>query len=67
MTKSANIFWCPSTKSQSTLAFHSGFPHQGNSNKNAEKKEHNVNKKEVLQAHAIQVRILQNELKSLKA
>ncbi len=27
--KSANIFHCPSTKSQGTLAFHSGFPHQG--------------------------------------
>jgi hypothetical protein len=26
-TKSANIFRCPSTKSQGTSAFHSGFPH----------------------------------------
>jgi len=42
-------------------------PTKGNSNKNAKKKEHNVNKKEVLQTHAIQVQILQNELKSLKA
>jgi uncharacterized protein involved in exopolysaccharide biosynthesis len=31
------------------------------------KKEHNVDKREVLQAHAIQVRTLQNELESLKA
>jgi hypothetical protein len=42
-------------------------PTKGNSNKNANKKEHNVNKKEVLQAHAIQVQTLQNELESLKA
>jgi hypothetical protein len=42
-------------------------PTKGNSNKNAKKKEHNVNKKEVLQAHAIQVQTLQNELKSLRA
>jgi uncharacterized protein involved in exopolysaccharide biosynthesis len=42
-------------------------PTKGNSNKNAKKKEHNVDKREVLQTHAIQVQILQNELKSLKA
>jgi hypothetical protein len=30
-------------------------PTKGNYNKNAKKKEHNANKKEVLQAHAIQV------------
>jgi hypothetical protein len=29
MEKSANIFHYPSTKSQSTLAFHLGFPHKG--------------------------------------
>jgi hypothetical protein len=40
-------------------------PTKGNSNKNGKKKEHNVDKREVLQAHAIQVQILQNELKSL--
>jgi hypothetical protein len=34
--------------------------------KNAKKKEHNVDKKEVLQAHAIQVQTLQNELESLR-
>ncbi len=28
-TKSTNIFCCPSTKSQGTLALHSSFPHQG--------------------------------------
>jgi hypothetical protein len=29
MAKFVNIFRCPSTKSQGTLAFHSCFPHQG--------------------------------------
>jgi hypothetical protein len=43
------------------------FPTKGNSNKNAKKKEHNANKKEVFQAHAIQVQTLQNELESLRA
>jgi hypothetical protein len=38
------------------------FPTKGNSSKNAKKKEHNANKREVLQAHAVQVRTLQNEL-----
>jgi hypothetical protein len=43
------------------------FPTKGNSNKNAKKKEHNAKKKEVLQAHDVQVQTLQNELKSLRA
>jgi hypothetical protein len=43
------------------------FPTKGNSNKNAKKKEHNVDKREVFQAHAAQIQTLQNELKSLKA
>jgi len=42
-------------------------PTKGNSNKNVKKKEHNADKREVLQAHAIQVQTLQNELKSLRA
>jgi hypothetical protein len=42
-------------------------PTKGNSSKNAKKKEHNADKREVLQAHAIQVQTLQNELKSLRA
>jgi hypothetical protein len=33
---------------------------------NFKKKEHNANKSEVLQAHAIQVQTLQNELESLR-
>jgi hypothetical protein len=60
--KSANIFHFPSTKSQGTSAFHSSFPTKGNSSKNAKKKEHNVDKKEVLQAHATQVQTLQMNL-----
>jgi len=43
------------------------FPTKGNSNKNVKKKEHNANKKEVLQAHVVQVQTLQNELESLRA
>jgi hypothetical protein len=39
----------------------------GNSNKNVKKNEHNVDKREVLQTHPIQVQTLQNELKSLRA
>jgi hypothetical protein len=42
-------------------------PTKGNSNKNVKKKDHNADKKEVLQAHAIQVQTLQNELESLRA
>jgi uncharacterized protein involved in exopolysaccharide biosynthesis len=42
-------------------------PTKGNSNKNAKKKEHNADKREVLQAHAIQIQTLQNELESLRA
>jgi hypothetical protein len=34
-------------------------PTKGNSSKNVKKKEHNANKREVLQAHAIQVQTLQ--------
>jgi hypothetical protein len=40
---------------------------KGNSNKNVKKKERNADKREVFQAHAIQVQTLQNELESLKA
>jgi hypothetical protein len=43
------------------------FPTKGNSSKNAKKKEQNINKREVLQGHAIQVQTLQNELVSLRA
>ncbi len=43
------------------------FPIKGNSSKDAKKKEHNVDKREVFQAHVVQVQTLQNELDSLKA
>ncbi len=43
------------------------FSTKGNSSKNAKKKEHNADKKDVLQAHAIQIQTLQNELESLRA
>jgi len=36
------------------------FPTKGNSNKNVKKKEHNANKREVLQAHAFQIQTLRN-------
>jgi hypothetical protein len=42
-------------------------PTKGIFSKNAKKKEHNADKKEVLQAHAIQVQTLQNEFESLRA
>jgi hypothetical protein len=42
-------------------------PTKGNSSKNVKKKEQNADKREVLQAHAIQVQTLQNELESLRA
>jgi hypothetical protein len=65
--KSTNIFHCPLTKRLGTSTFHSSFPTKGNSSKNVKKKKHNADKKEVFQAHAIQVQTLQNELKSLRA
>jgi hypothetical protein len=60
-----SVFAQPKAKAlqPSTLAL----PTKGNSSKNAKKKEHNVDKKEVLHAHAIQVQTLQNELESLRA
>jgi hypothetical protein len=42
-------------------------PTKSNFSKNAKKKEHDADKKEVLEAHAIQIQTLQNELKSLRA
>ncbi len=43
------------------------FPTMGNFGKDAKKKEHNADKREVFQSHAIQIQTLQNELKSLRA
>jgi hypothetical protein len=55
MAKFVSIFYCPSIKSQGTSTFHLAFPTKVNSSKNAKKKECNVDKREVLQAHAAQV------------
>ncbi len=63
---SANILCCPSTKSQGKPSIQA-FPTKSNFSKNGKKKEHNADKKKVLQAHATQVQTLQNELESLRA
>jgi len=57
----------PQPKTETPQPSTQASPTKGNSNKNAKKKEHNVDKREVLQAHAIQVQTLQNELESLRA
>jgi hypothetical protein len=57
----------PQPKAKAPQPSTQAFPTKGNSSKNVKKKEHNVDKREVLQAHAIQVQTLQNELESLKA
>jgi hypothetical protein len=57
----------PRPKAKALQPSTQALPTKGNSNKNAKKKEHNADKKEVLQAHAIQVQTLQNEFESLRA
>jgi hypothetical protein len=57
----------PQPKAKASQSSTQALPTKGNSNKNAKKKEQNADKREVLQAHAIQVQTLQNELKSLRA
>ncbi|CAK9260873.1 unnamed protein product [Sphagnum jensenii] len=57
----------PQPKAKAPQPSTQALPTKGNSNKNAKKKEHNADKREVLQAHAIQVQTLQNELESLRA
>jgi hypothetical protein len=54
-------------KAKALQSFTHAFPTKGNSSKNAKKKEHNVDKREVFQAHAVQIQTLQNELESLRA
>jgi hypothetical protein len=66
MAKYASIFHYPSPRAKAPQPSTQAFPTKGNSNKNAKKKEHNVDKREVLKAHAIQAQTLQNELKSLR-
>ncbi len=58
--KSAGIFHCPQPNTKVPQPSTQAFPTKGNSSKNAKKKEHNVDKREMLQT-------LQNELKSLGA
>jgi hypothetical protein len=60
-------FIAPQPKAKALQPSTQAFPTKGNSSKNAKKKEHNADKREVLQAHAAQVQTLQNELESLKA
>jgi hypothetical protein len=57
----------PQPKTKAYQPSTQAFPTKGNSNKNVKKKEHNVDKKEVLLAHVVQVQTLQNELESLRA
>jgi len=57
----------PQPKAKALQPSTQALPTKGNSSKNAKKKEHNADKREVLQAHAIQVQTLQNELESLRA
>jgi hypothetical protein len=60
-------FVVPQPKAKAPQPSTQALPTKGNSNKNATKKEQNADKREVLQAHAIQVQTLQNELESLRA
>ncbi len=48
-------FVAPQPKAKALQPSTHALPTKGNSNKNAKKKEHNADKREVLQAHAIQV------------
>jgi hypothetical protein len=66
-TKFANIFCYLQPKAKAPQPSTQVFPTKGNYTKNVKKKEHDADKKELLQAHVVQVQILQNELKSLKA
>jgi hypothetical protein len=57
----------PHPKAKAPQPSTQALPTKGNFNKNVKKKEHNADKREVLQAHAIQVQTLQNEVESLRA
>jgi len=60
-------FITPQLKAKALQPSTQAFSTKGNSSKNAKKKEHNVDKREVLQAHTTQVQTLQNEFESLRA
>jgi hypothetical protein len=57
----------PQPNAKAFQPFIEAFPTKGKSSKNDKKKEDNVDKREVLQAHAVQIQTLQNELESFKA
>jgi hypothetical protein len=57
----------PQPKAKAFQPSTQAFPTKGNFGKNVKKKEHNVDKREVLQAHVAQVQTLQNEVESLRA
>ncbi len=59
----ATSFTAPEPKAKAPQPCTQAFPTKGNSSKNAKKKEHNADNREVL--HAAQVQTLQNELESL--
>ncbi len=65
VTKSTNISPAPKPKAKAPQPSTQAFPTKAN--KNAKKKKHNADKREVFQAHAIQIQTLQNEFESLKA
>jgi hypothetical protein len=60
-------FSTPQPKAKAPQPSTQTFPTKGNSSKNIKKKEHNANKREVLQAHVAQIQTLQNEFESLRA
>jgi hypothetical protein len=60
-------FTTPQSKAKAPQLSTQAFLTKGNSSKNVKKKEHNIDKKEMLEAHATQIQTLQNELESLKA
>jgi hypothetical protein len=60
-------FGAPQLKAKAFQPFIQAFPTKGNSSKNVKKKEHNVDKSEVLQTHVTQVQTVKNELESLRA
>jgi hypothetical protein len=55
MAKSANIFHSLQPKTKAPQPSIHVFPTKGNFSKNAKKKEHNVDKREVLQAYDVEV------------
>ncbi len=60
-------FVAPQPKAKAPQLSTHVFPTKGNSNKNAKKKEHNASKREVFQAHVVQVQSLQNEFELFRA